>query len=275
GGRRAGPPGRRGPGRGAGQPRPAAGRRTGRPGAAAGRRATGGPRQRGRGAHPGRARPRRTAAAAAAGRLARWARRCARCARSARAAGQCSGGGRMRPAFGRPLAVDSVLHRRDPTVKLAVLLIICLVLTAVTDPVTPGVLYLLTWPVALRAGQIPALTLLRAHLPFAAFALSLLLVNACTRPGELLARLGPVPITAEGLSIGAGLAVRTLLIGITSVTFVLTTDGARLMTSLHQHLRLDGRFAYAVLAGYRLLEQLPESWATIRAAQAARDASRR
>ena len=181
----------------------------------------------------------------------------------------------MWPAFGRPLAVDWVLHRRDPTVKLAVLLVICLVLTAVTDPVTPGVLYLLTWPVALRAGRIPAGTLLRAHLPFAAFALSLLLVNACTRPGDLLARLGPVPVTAEGLSIGAGLAVRTLLIGITSVTFVLTTDGARLMTSLHQHVRLDGRFAYAVLAGYRLLEQLPESWATIRAAQAARDASRR
>lgn len=181
----------------------------------------------------------------------------------------------MRPAFGRPLAVDSVLHRRDPTVKLAVLLVICLVLTAVTDPLTPGVLYLLAWPVALAAGRIPAATLLRAHLPFAAFALSLLLVNACTRPGDLLARLGPVPVTAEGLSIGAGLAVRTLLIGITSVTFVLTTDGARLMTSLHQHLRLDGRFAYAVLAGYRLLEQLPETWATIRAAQAVRDPRRR
>src|SRR5699024_3770 len=56
---------------------------------------------------------------------------------------------------------------------------------------------------------------------------------------------------------------------------VLTTDGARLMTSMHQHLRLSGRFAYAVLAGYRLLEQLPQTWATIRAAQAVRDPWRR
>ena len=182
---------------------------------------------------------------------------------------------RTRPAFGRPLAGDSVLHRRDPTVKLAVLLVICLVLTAVTDPVTPAVLYLLTWPVALAAGRIPASTLLRAHLPFVAFALSLLMVNAVTRPGQAVAQVGPVAISAEGLSIGAGLAIRTLFIGVASVTFVLTTDGARLMTSLHQHLRLDGRFAYAVLAGYRLLEQLPETWATIRAAQAVRDPRRR
>src|SRR5699024_10679932 len=98
---------------------------------------------------------------------------------------------RTRPAFGRPLAGDSVLHRRDPTVKLAVLLVICLVLTAVTDPVTPAVLYLLTCPVALAAGRIPAGTLLRAHLPFAAFALSLLMVNAFTRPGEAVAHVGP------------------------------------------------------------------------------------
>lgn len=180
----------------------------------------------------------------------------------------------MSAGFGRPLAVDSVLHRRDPTIKAGVLVVICLVLTAVTDPVTPGVLYLLTWPVALAAGRIPAGTLLRAHPPFAAFALSLLMVNAVTRPGPVLASIGGLTVTADGLSIGAGLALRTLVIGILSVTFVLTTDGARLMTSLHQHLRLDGRFAYAVLAGYRLLEQLPHTWATIRAAQAVRDPCR-
>ena len=193
----------------------------------------------------------------------------------ARDGARARGGAAARPAFGRPLAGDSVLHRRDPTVKLLVLLVICLALTAVTDPVTPTALYLLTWPVALAAGRIPAGTLLRAHLPFAAFALSLLMVNAFTRPGQAVAHLGPAAISAEGLSIGTGLAIRTLFIGVASVTFVLTTDGARLMTSLHQHLRLDGRFAYAVLAGYRLLEQLPETWATIRAAQAARDPRRR
>ncbi|QOR71518.1 energy-coupling factor transporter transmembrane protein EcfT [Ruania alkalisoli] len=179
------------------------------------------------------------------------------------------------PAFGRPLPADSLLHRRDPTVKVLVVLVVCLAITAVVDPVTPAALYLLAWPAAVLAGRIPPATLLRAHVPFVAFALSLLMVNAATRDGETIARLLAVDISAEGLTIGAGLAMRTLLIGIVSVTFVLTTDGARLMTSLHQHLRLSGRFAYAVLAGYRLLEQLPETWSTIRSAQAARDPRRR
>ncbi|SEE93875.1 energy-coupling factor transporter transmembrane component T family protein [Ruania alba] len=179
------------------------------------------------------------------------------------------------PAFGRPLPVDSLLHRRDPTIKLAVVLVVCLAITAVVDPITPTALYLLTWPAALLAGRIPVVTLLRAHIPFVAFAFSLLLVNATTRDGAPIARVLALDITSEGLTIGAGLAMRTLLIGIVSVTFVLTTDGARLMTSLHQHVRLSGRFAYAVLAGYRLLEQLPETWQTIRAAQAVRDPRRR
>ncbi|UFU03622.1 energy-coupling factor transporter transmembrane protein EcfT [Ruania suaedae] len=179
------------------------------------------------------------------------------------------------PAFGRPLPVDSLLHRRDPTVKLIVVLVVCLAITAVVDPATPAALYLLAWPAAVLAGKIPVRTLLRAHVPFVAFALSLLMVNAATREGEVVARVLAVDVTAEGLLIGAGLAIRTLLIGVVSVTFVLTTDGARLMTSLHQHLRLSGRFAYAVLAGYRLLEQLPETWQTIRSAQAARDPRQR
>ncbi|UFU07292.1 energy-coupling factor transporter transmembrane component T family protein [Ruania halotolerans] len=179
------------------------------------------------------------------------------------------------PAFGRPLPVDSLLHRRDPTVKLLVVLVVCLAITAVVDPITPTALYLLTWPVALLAARIPAATLLRAHVPFVAFAFSLLLVNATTREGATIARVLGLDITAEGVTIGAGLAMRTLLIGIVSVTFVLTTDGARLMTSMHQHLHLSGRFAYAVLAGYRLLEQLPQTWQTIRAAQAVRDPRRR
>src|SRR5699024_466902 len=128
---------------------------------------------------------------------------------------------------------------------------------------------------ALLGGRIPARRLARVHLLFAAFALSLLVVNAVTRPGEVIASLGPVPVTAEGLTIGAGLAMRTFVIGLTAMTFVFTTDGARFMVSLHQHLRVDGRFAYAVLAGYRLLEDLPETWATVRAAQGVRDPERR
>jgi energy-coupling factor transporter transmembrane protein EcfT len=42
------------------------------------------------------------------------------------------------------------------------------------------------------------------------------------------------------------------------------------MTSLHQHARLGSRLTYAVLAGYRMLEELPREWQTIRQAHAVR-----
>lgn|GEM_PF-125191 len=178
------------------------------------------------------------------------------------------------PAFGRPLAVDSYLHRRNPSVKFAVVLMVSAAMMAVFDPWTPAILYLAAIPAVRFAGAVPWRTLAWAQVPFALFGLSLLMVNAMTRRGEVIAQVGPLELTGEGLSIGASLAIRTLLIGTLSVGFVLTTDGARLMISLYQHARLSPRVTYAVLAGYRLLEQLPEQWQTIRQAQAVREPHR-
>ncbi|MEE6274504.1 energy-coupling factor transporter transmembrane component T family protein [Georgenia wangjunii] len=175
------------------------------------------------------------------------------------------------PAFGRPLAVDSYLHRRNPSVKFGVLLVISALLMAIFDPWTPTVLYVAALPAVRYAGKVPWRTVALAQLPFAFFALSLFMVNAVTRPGTAVAWVGPFDLSAQGLSVGASLAARTLLIGTLSVAFVLSTDGARLMASLHQHVRLSPQLTYAVLAGYRLLEQLPEQWQTIRLAQAARE----
>ncbi|WP_246056615.1 energy-coupling factor transporter transmembrane component T family protein [Cellulomonas cellasea] len=176
--------------------------------------------------------------------------------------------------FGRPLAHDSVLHRRNPTVKLAVLLVVSTVLLAVVDPWTPLALWVLALVAVARAGRIPWRLLLRAQLLFGPFAVSILAVNCVTRDGPVVGALGPFEVTGPGLAIGLSLMLRTLLVGTLSVAFVLTTDGARLMTSLHQHVRLGARPTYAVLAGYRMLEQLPERWTTIRLAQAAREPAR-
>ncbi|WP_258723731.1 energy-coupling factor transporter transmembrane component T family protein [Cellulomonas sp. NS3] len=178
------------------------------------------------------------------------------------------------PGFGRPLAHDSVLHRRNPTVKLAVLLVVSTVVLAVVDPWTPLALWGIALVAVAWAGRVPWRLLARAQLLFGPFALSILAVNSVTRDGPVVGVLGPFEVTGPGLTIGLSLLVRTLLVGTLSVAFVLTTDGARLMTSLHQHARLGARPTYAVLAGYRMLEQLPERWTTIRLAQAAREPAR-
>ena len=77
-------------------------------------------------------------------------------------------------------------------------------------------------------------------------------------------------ITAEGLAVGASLGLRSMVIGVLSIGFVASTDGVALMTSLHQHARLGVRMTYAVLAGYRMLQEMPAEWQTIRSAHQVR-----
>lgn len=166
--------------------------------------------------------------------------------------------------------LDSPLGRRDPTVKLAVLFLVSIGLLFVLDPVTPAVVFLLGLIGVRVAGRIPPGVLIRAQLPFLGFALGVLTVNAVSRPGAVLAELGPLRITQEGVTVGAALAARTVALGILAVGFVLSTDAVALITSLHRHARLGARPSYALLAGYRLLEQLPREWDTIRQAQAVR-----
>ncbi|MBT0994711.1 energy-coupling factor transporter transmembrane protein EcfT [Cellulomonas sp. DKR-3] len=179
------------------------------------------------------------------------------------------------PRFGRALEHDSVLHRRNPTVKLVVLLVVSTVLLVPVDVATPLLVGLLLVPAGAAAGRLPVRTLTRAALAFAPFALSILAVNAVTRDGPVVARVAGMEVTGTGLTVGTSLALRTLVVGLLAFVLTATTDGPRLMTSLHQHARLPAHVTYAVLAGYRVLEGLPEAWTTIRRAQAVRDPGRR
>ena len=177
-------------------------------------------------------------------------------------------------SLGRALPHDSVLHRRNPTVKLAVFLVVSVVVLVPVDPWTPLVLLVLAAPAVVRAGRIPWRRSARAALLFGPFALSLLAVNAVTRDGPVVAEVARAGGDPHGPGDRAALALRTVLVGTLAVAFSLTTDGARLMTSLHQHARLGARPTFAVLAGYRVLEDLPERWTTIRQAQSVRDPRR-
>ncbi|MGJ7441637.1 energy-coupling factor transporter transmembrane component T family protein [Aquipuribacter sp. MA13-6] len=167
-------------------------------------------------------------------------------------------------------AAPSPLGRVDPTVKLGVLVVVSAAMLLVLHPFVPTVLYLLGL-VAVAAGtRLPARTLALAHLPFVAFATGLLLVNVLSRPGEVLWRWGVLRVTVEGVEVGSALAARTLLIGVLAIGFIASTGPVALMTSLHQNARLGARVTHALLAGYRMLQQMPQEWQTIRQAHAVR-----
>lgn len=168
------------------------------------------------------------------------------------------------------VANDSPLARRNPTVKLALLTAVSLVAMFLLDPVTPSILYVFGLVGVAMSVRVPARTLLLAHLPFLAFGLGVFVVNALSRPGTILWQAGLFRITGEGLSIGAALAARTLLIGVLAVGFLLSTDGVALMTSLHHNAHLGARVTYAILAGYRMLQEMPREFVTIRHAHTVR-----
>jgi energy-coupling factor transport system permease protein len=162
------------------------------------------------------------------------------------------------------------LARVNPSVKLVLLLVVSATVSFVLDPVTPAVLYVLALTVVMAGTRMPPRRLLLAHLPFAGFAVGVFTVNALSRPGPVALMIGPLWITEDGLTIGAALALRTLLVGVLAIGFLASTDAVRLMHSLHQNLHVGARPTFAILAGYRMLAQMPKEWATIRAAQAIR-----
>ncbi len=170
-------------------------------------------------------------------------------------------------------AAPSPLGAIDPTAKLVVLVVVSGAMLFVLHPFVPTVLYLLylLGLVGVAVGtRLPGRTLALAHLPFVAFATGLLVVNALSRPGDVLGRWGALRVTVEGLEVGSALAARTLLVGVLAIGFIASTGPVALMTSLHQNARLDARVTYALLAGYRMLQQMPQEWQTIRQAHAVR-----
>ena len=164
----------------------------------------------------------------------------------------------------------TLLERLNPSVKLLVLSALSLSLLVVFDPWTPGTLYLLCLGAAGVGRQVRVRTLLVGQVPFALFGLGSFTVNAVTRGGAVIWSAGPLEVTDDGIAVGLALALRTLVVGVAVIAFLSSTDPARLLSSLRQQLRLPARASYALLVGYRVLDELPEQWLTIRRAHAAR-----
>lgn len=175
----------------------------------------------------------------------------------------------------RPARVpDSPLARCSPVVKLGLVLAASVGLLGTTSVAPAAALWGAGTVGVWLAGRVPLGRVLRFQLPVWWFAASTLMVNLATRPGPAVASLGPWTLTEPGLTLGLGLAARTLAIGALASVFVLTTDAVAFVASAHQQARLPARYAHALLAGYRLLEQLPAEWATIRAAHTVRQRGR-
>ncbi len=168
-----------------------------------------------------------------------------------------------RTALDPPTLPRAPLARRDPTVLLGLLTALSIVCITLTDPAPLLVLYALLAAGTMLGLHLGPLALARAQAPFVLFAAGVFMVNVLSRPGHEPWPDLPVRVTSEGIVLGAALALRALVIGLGAVAVVRASDPGRTMTSLRTHARLPARVALALLAGQRLLEDLPRRWTTI------------
>jgi len=168
--------------------------------------------------------------------------------------------------------MTSLLARRDPTVKLAVVLALSLLLVLVIDPITPAIFLALGVTAALTLGGVRSQTLLRAAVPLGAVAIGFVWSNAVFAVSHEPATwtLGPLRASEAGLRFGVAIALRGLAIGVLSLTFVWTTDPTRMVVSLIRNARLPFRIGYPLLAGYRFVPYLTQELGEVRLARRVR-----
>ncbi len=175
--------------------------------------------------------------------------------------------------------MTSYLQRRNPTVKLAVLLVIFGSLTIVFDPFTPIVFFTLALMAAWILGGIRPTQTLRTLLPFIATVAGIFLANILfhrlNATADALFYLGPFKVTRPALTTGASLSFRMLSFAAFSIAFVRTTDPTDLILSLVHQLRLHYRLAYGTMVGYRMLPLLQGEYEAIRAAHRVRGVQER
>lgn len=136
----------------------------------------------------------------------------------------------------------------------------CLAVLAVVAIVLPARIARVLGPV-LRLALVLALPL----------AVSVAVVNVLFTPGgsSVVATIGPLRVTGEGIAVAAVVVVRVLILASAVSLFYMTTRPAALMASL-QHHGLPPRLAFVVHGGVAMVPHLAERAREVVAAQRAR-----
>lgn len=162
----------------------------------------------------------------------------------------------------------SWLHRRNPVTKLMALLWVVLAAFLLPSPALLGLLALVgvaAWTAGLLR---PVVSSLRVP---ALLLASILVVNALLYPGarDVLAGLGPLALTREGLTFGVVSAGRLLVAFSASILFLMTTLADDLLEALVAR-GVSHRLAFVVLASMQTVPRLQDRAASILEAQQAR-----
>lgn len=169
------------------------------------------------------------------------------------------------------IELDSLLHRRNPMIKLAVIVFMTVLVCVSYFPVFPLVTFLLAFVTIWIGGKIPLGNLLRRLMMFlfvsVVFMVSMLLMRGLNEEEGIVFRLGILRWTEKDLVHSITLGFRILALVTMSMGFVLTTRPRDLVLSLIQQCKIPVVHGYAVMATYRFLPELQHHVDTVHLAQ--------
>lgn len=166
---------------------------------------------------------------------------------------------------------DSYLHRRNPMMKLLLIVVMTVIVCLSYFPVLPFLTFLLSFLSIWFAGRIPLDNLLRRLMIFIIvsllFMISMLILRGLNNEPEIVFTLGILHWTQKDIIHSVSLGFRILALVTMSMGFVLTTRPRDLVLSLIQQCKISVIHGYATMATYRFLPELQEQVDSIHLAQ--------
>ena len=166
---------------------------------------------------------------------------------------------------------DSFLHRRNPMIKLLLIVVMTVIVCLSYFPVLPIITFLLAFLATWIAGKIPLKNLLRRLLVFIVvsvlFMVSMLVLRGLNDEAGIVCRLWIFRWTQRDLVHSISLGFRILALVTMSMGFVLTTRPRDLVLSLILQCRVSVIHGYATMAAYRFLPELQAQVDSIHLAQ--------
>lgn len=169
------------------------------------------------------------------------------------------------------IETDSFLHRRNPMIKLGLIVVLTVIVCLSYFPVLPILTFLIFFGGTWIAGNIPLKDLSRRLLLFLVvsvlFMISMLLLRGLNEEPGIIYRLWFFRWTEQDIVQAVSLGFRILALVTMSMSFVLTTKPSNLILSLILQCKLSVVHGYATMATYRFLPELQSQVDSIHLAQ--------
>lgn len=162
----------------------------------------------------------------------------------------------------------------SPAARLIANFVAMIAVVLVNDPYTPAMFLVVSIGLTLRTGVLTGRGSLRL-IPFLCFAFAMFWMNAAwanVTDATVVASLGPLHFTDQGVMIGLALALRIMAVGLLTLVFLGTMDPTDMVLSLVQQFRFPPRLAYSLMAALRFVPTLETEMQLVRAAHRIRGA---